>query len=173
MLGLTAATVMQFALLATAGSEYMDAYNRADEEGKPLLVLVGAEWCPGCRVMKDEAMPELRRRGGLKHIVFAEVDADAKPELCRKRSRRAALIPGTGAVHASRQIVASHAADRCPLTGGNSQVPPTTDCGRSHRGQEGCEKRGQRHQRVARIGPPVGVAWPAGNRCSWIGSTDA
>ncbi len=87
MLGLTAATVMQVAILATTGSEYQEAYDRADEEGKPLLVLVGTTWCPGCRVMKSQTIPELRRSGGLKEIVFTEVDSDAKPKLSRQLLR--------------------------------------------------------------------------------------
>ncbi len=87
MLGLTATTVMQVALLATAGGEYQQAFHRAEAQGKPLLVLIGAPWCPGCRVMKQITMPKFRRSGGLKGIIFTEVDADAKPKLCQKLLR--------------------------------------------------------------------------------------
>ena len=87
MLGLTASTIMQVALLATAGGDYQEAFEKADKEGKPLLVLVGTNWCPGCRVMKQETIPEFRRTGGLNNVVFTQVDADAKPELSSKLLR--------------------------------------------------------------------------------------
>lgn len=91
MLGITAATMMQVALLATGASEYSEAYSRAEQENRPLLVLVGAPWCPGCQVMKQESIPELERVGGLKNLEFVEVDADAKPELSRQLLRGNAI----------------------------------------------------------------------------------
>ncbi len=91
MFGLTAATLMHVALLTTAGGDYQAAFKQADKEGKPLLVLVGTNWCPGCRVMKSETIPEFRRIGGLKDVVFTQVDADAKPELSRKLLRGSSI----------------------------------------------------------------------------------
>ena len=61
--------------------------TRRTKEGKPLLVLVGAEWCPGCRTMKNEMIPELQRGGGLKPVVFATVDTDEKPDLSQRLLR--------------------------------------------------------------------------------------
>ncbi len=87
MVGLTAATLLQVALLTAAGDGYQEAYQRAEEEGKPLLILVGTEWCPGCRVMKGENIPELKREGGLGDVVYTEVDADTKPTLSRRLLR--------------------------------------------------------------------------------------
>ena len=87
MIGLTASVAMQVALLATSASAYQDAYDQADKEGKPLLVLVGADWCPGCRTMKDEMIPELKRDGGLSQVVFATVNTDEKPGLSRRLLR--------------------------------------------------------------------------------------
>ncbi len=87
MFGLTAATVVQIALLTAAGGDYQEAYERAEEEGKPFLVLIGADWCPGCRTMKTENIPELKREGSLTEVVYAEVDADAKPALSRRLLR--------------------------------------------------------------------------------------
>ena len=52
MLGLTASVAMQVALVATAAGGYQEAYNQADKEGKPFLVLVGAELVP--RLSDDE-----------------------------------------------------------------------------------------------------------------------
>jgi len=87
MTGLTASIAMQVALLATSGNVYQDAYKQAEKEGKPFLVLVGAEWCPGCRVMKDDVIPELDRDGGLQEVVFTTVNTDEKPTLSRRLLR--------------------------------------------------------------------------------------
>jgi thiol-disulfide isomerase/thioredoxin len=87
MLGLTASVAMQVALVATAAGGYQEAYNRADKEDKPFLVLVGANWCPGCRTMKDEMIPELEREGGLSQVVFTTVNTDEKPALSRRLLR--------------------------------------------------------------------------------------
>jgi thioredoxin-like negative regulator of GroEL len=87
MMGVTAQVAMQLALFATAASPYQDAYDQAGREGKPLLVLVGADWCPGCRVMKDEMIPKLKRGDGLSRVVFTTVNTDEKPLLARRLLR--------------------------------------------------------------------------------------
>jgi thiol-disulfide isomerase/thioredoxin len=92
MIGLTASLTIQVAFLTSFTSPYQDAYDQADKEGKPLLVLVGANWCPGCRTMKDAKIPELERDGGLSEVVFATVNTDEKPELS-KRLLRGNSIP--------------------------------------------------------------------------------
>jgi thiol-disulfide isomerase/thioredoxin len=92
MIGLTASLALQAAFLTGFAAPYQDAYEQADKEGKPLLVLVGADWCPGCRTMKEEKIPELERDGGLSQVVFATVNTDEKPELS-KRLLRGNSIP--------------------------------------------------------------------------------
>jgi thioredoxin-like negative regulator of GroEL len=87
MIGLTASLTIQMAFLTSFASPYQSAYDQADKEGKPLLVLVGANWCPGCRTMKDEMIPELERDGGLSQVVFATVNTDEKPALSRQLLR--------------------------------------------------------------------------------------
>lgn len=87
MLGLSTAIILQTALLVPGGDGYQAAYARADLENKPLLVLVGAEWCPGCRIMERDTIPVLRRSGGLKGVIYTQVDADAHPELTRQLLR--------------------------------------------------------------------------------------
>jgi thiol-disulfide isomerase/thioredoxin len=92
MMGLTATVALHFALLTTPTTAYQDAYDQADKEGKPLLVLVGADWCPGCRTMKDEMIPELERNGDLSQVAFTTVNTDEKPALS-KRLLRGNSIP--------------------------------------------------------------------------------
>ncbi|MEM9364990.1 MAG: hypothetical protein AAGD07_03265, partial [Planctomycetota bacterium] len=36
----------------TAPGDYTLAYKKSVEEDKPLMVVVGAEWCPACEVLK-------------------------------------------------------------------------------------------------------------------------
>jgi len=87
MIGFSAAIAIQVALLATTPNAYQEAYDLADKEGKPLLVLIGADWCPGCRTMKHEVIPELEREGGLTPVVFTTVNMDDKPSLSRRLLR--------------------------------------------------------------------------------------
>ena len=49
MTGLAANLVFQTLIMATGAQPYAEAYKTSEETGKPLLVLVGADWCPGCR----------------------------------------------------------------------------------------------------------------------------
>lgn len=91
MTGLTAIVAMHMALLTTTANDYQEAYSKAEKEGKPLLVLVGAEWCPGCRVMKDEVIPQLKGDGGLEDVVFTTVNTDEKPTLTRRLLRGTAI----------------------------------------------------------------------------------
>ena len=78
-------TTVQLLLLAgfLGGGEvsYEQAYNATQADGQPLLVLVGADWCPGCRTMKHGVLAGMRSSGQLVGANYAEVDADAQPEL--------------------------------------------------------------------------------------------
>lgn len=84
MTGLSLALVIQAAVVGSADTSYKAAYERHKHEGRPLVVLVGADWCPGCRTMKHSVVPELKRRGDLADVAFAVVDTDREPELARK-----------------------------------------------------------------------------------------
>lgn len=91
MIGWSASVTVQVALLVTMADSYQEAYEQATEEGKPLLVLVGAEWCPGCRTMKRENIPALEKNGGLEQVVFTTVDSDEKPTLTGRLLRGNAI----------------------------------------------------------------------------------
>ena len=86
MLGMTLATCIQVSLVATAatGASYKDAYQEAKETGKPLVILVGADWCPGCQTMKQSVMPALKQSGELSQVSFATVNTDQDSELAGK-----------------------------------------------------------------------------------------
>jgi thioredoxin-like negative regulator of GroEL len=90
------AAVLQAALLATGANEpsasnsynpaktYAAAHKEALESGKPIVVLVGAEWCPACQTMKGSVMPSLAAQGGLKDVSFAIINTDRQSELSKQ-----------------------------------------------------------------------------------------
>ena len=52
MIQLTLSVLLQAAALTAADQDYATAYQQTVEIGPPLVVLIGADWCPGCRQMK-------------------------------------------------------------------------------------------------------------------------
>jgi thioredoxin-like negative regulator of GroEL len=88
-----ALTVMVHAsLLGASTDDYSQAYRRSVETGRPLVVLIGAQWCPGCVEMKNNILPKVAKTGGLDGVEFAYVDADRQPKIAAKLSR-AQVIP--------------------------------------------------------------------------------
>jgi glutathione peroxidase len=83
MTGITLAALLQLSAV-TADASYAEAHRAMMETGRPMVILVGAEWCPACRTMKHEVTPEVTRDGGFKDATFAIVDTDAEPELAHK-----------------------------------------------------------------------------------------
>ncbi|QDU97731.1 thioredoxin family protein [Lignipirellula cremea] len=81
MTGLTAALVLQAMLLAPGAQPYSKAYANSVESGRPMLVLVGAKWCPACVEMKKNVLPAMVASGDLEGVEFAMVDADEQNSL--------------------------------------------------------------------------------------------
>jgi thiol-disulfide isomerase/thioredoxin len=77
------AAFLNVSLLASSSSTaYDDAYRLATaDEGRPLVVLVGADWCPACQRMKQAVIPELQQRGSLSKVAFAVVNTDRESQL--------------------------------------------------------------------------------------------
>lgn len=93
MLSLFCAALIASANVAGTHSEdYADAYRQAEREGKPLMVLVSAQWCPACVSLKDKTLRQMQRSGELDDVCVAVVDCDAQPELA-KQLRRGHSIP--------------------------------------------------------------------------------
>lgn len=82
--GMTLAAVLHVSLLATGADTYGQALKQAEQQGCPMVVLVGADWCPGCRTMKSVVMPEAQRQGVLQGVSFAVVNTDHQPELANQ-----------------------------------------------------------------------------------------
>lgn len=83
MTGITLAAMLQLSVVS-ADASYAEAHRAMMETGRPMVILVGAEWCPACRTMKHEVTPEVTRGGGFKDATFAIVDTDEQPELAHK-----------------------------------------------------------------------------------------
>lgn len=64
--------------------DYKTAYNRAKEGEKPLLVLVTADWCPPCQIMKKTTFPQLIQKKAFDQFHFSKVDLDKEETLGRQ-----------------------------------------------------------------------------------------
>lgn len=65
-------------------TDYRTAYQAAQNGEKPLLVLVTAEWCPPCKVMKTTTIPELMQKQAFKNFHYSTVDLDQDEKLARQ-----------------------------------------------------------------------------------------
>jgi thiol-disulfide isomerase/thioredoxin len=87
---LTVCTLTVFGqAIVIAPLSYADAHKESHEQNKPLLILIGTDWCPGCVVMKDQTIPAMQAKGMLKDVAYAHVDADKEYDLAVK------LLDGT------------------------------------------------------------------------------
>lgn len=88
MMSAMLAGVMSLSLVASeteAPTEtYAVAYKTIIESGRPMVVMVGTEWCPPCRAMKQRVLPEIRKRRWFQRIAFAKVNADEEARLARR-----------------------------------------------------------------------------------------
>jgi thioredoxin-like negative regulator of GroEL len=66
---------------------YAEAYRKSQVEGKPLMVIVSAQWCPACHTLKDTTIRDLETSGQLEEVNLAIVDRDAEPELAKQLMR--------------------------------------------------------------------------------------
>ncbi len=86
MTSLTLAVAMQVALLGANPNDdtsYAKAHEITTKTGQPMVILVGAKWCPACVQMKNSVVPQLKERGSFTEVSFAEVDIDQERELGR------------------------------------------------------------------------------------------
>lgn len=79
--------LLQAAVVGADAQTYTEALKAAQAGDQPLVVLVGAEWCPGCVTMKRNVLPAIIRRGKLRDVQFTMVDADDEPALARQLMR--------------------------------------------------------------------------------------
>ncbi len=81
------AVLMQTVLSATSGDiseNYAEARRLTAETGKPMVVMVGTDWCVPCQSMKRNILPKLRERGLFKRVSLVMVNADRESELAKE-----------------------------------------------------------------------------------------
>lgn len=91
MAGLTLGLLAQILFLAPGQGDYTSAYRQTEANGQPLLVLVGADWCPGCVTMKHSVLPQLGRAGKLRSVNVALVNTDTQSHLAGQLMRGGAI----------------------------------------------------------------------------------
>ena len=86
-----------FASVTTSESakdhDYKTAYKDAAANNRPLMVVVGAEWCPACHILKDTTIKPMVRTGELDQVNVAVVDRDAEPELAEQLTKGVKMLP--------------------------------------------------------------------------------
>ncbi|GAB5407070.1 MAG: hypothetical protein Aurels2KO_53010 [Aureliella sp.] len=64
--------------------KYEDALKKSQKEKKPLLILVGANWCASCQIMKRDTIEPMQKAGELDNVIVTHVDKDKRPELAEQ-----------------------------------------------------------------------------------------
>lgn len=89
---LITAVLANFSASAAKDHEYNQAYQESQLQGKPLMVIVGAPWCPACHTLQDTTIKQLEASGQLNDVSVAIVDRDAEPQLA-SQLMRGQMIP--------------------------------------------------------------------------------
>jgi thioredoxin-like negative regulator of GroEL len=72
---------------------YEEAYKQSISEHKPLMVVVGAPWCPACNVLKETTIRSMAQTGELDDVSLAVVNRDEDPELAKKLTEGERMLP--------------------------------------------------------------------------------
>ncbi|TWT83518.1 Thioredoxin [Planctomycetes bacterium CA13] len=73
--------------------KYESAYKESLREDKPLMVVVGAPWCPACNVLKSSTIEPMARTGELDDVCVAVIDKDQNPELVEQLTKGEKMLP--------------------------------------------------------------------------------
>ena len=84
MTSLALATILQASIIAVGADDYAAARRETTDTGRPMVILVGADWCPACQTMKNEVVPQVKRRGLLGRVAYAVVNLDRQRNLGRQ-----------------------------------------------------------------------------------------
>lgn len=84
MTSLTLAAVLHLSIAAAGTPSYADAHRTTTETGRPMVVMVSAEWCGACKEMEKTVLPQVAKRGLLRKVSFAVVNMDREAALARK-----------------------------------------------------------------------------------------
>ena len=74
-------------------TDYAEAYKESVKEDKPLMVVVGADWCPACNSLKQSTLEPMAKTGELDEVSVAFLDLDKNPELARQVTKGEKMLP--------------------------------------------------------------------------------
>jgi thioredoxin-like negative regulator of GroEL len=72
---------------------YADAYRQSISQQKPLMVVVGAPWCPACNVLKETTIRSMAQTGELDAVSLAVINRDDDPELANRLTKGEQMLP--------------------------------------------------------------------------------
>jgi thioredoxin-like negative regulator of GroEL len=84
MTSLTLTLLLHMSLASGGTDSYAEAHRVTTETGKPMLVMVSAEWCDSCRTMEKTVLPKIEKHGLLQKVSFAVVNFDRERALANK-----------------------------------------------------------------------------------------
>lgn len=84
-------TMVLVSALGADLQEFEQASRQSLSTQRPLVVLVGAEWCKACKTMQDSILPQVDKAGGLKNVIFVYVDFDQQRRLASKLTAGGAI----------------------------------------------------------------------------------
>ncbi|MGC3968385.1 MAG: thioredoxin family protein [Pirellulales bacterium] len=85
MISTAMAALLQTVVLSAGPTmSYEQAYAETEKTGKPLVVLVGADWCGACRVMKNSAIPQVANDEVFQNVAFTVVNTDTQSDIAKQ-----------------------------------------------------------------------------------------
>ena len=73
--------------------DYAEAYRSSVSQQKPLLVVIGAPWCPACNSLKESTILPMAQTGELDDVSFVMINKDEDPALAQQLTEGEQLIP--------------------------------------------------------------------------------
>ncbi len=73
--------------------DYAEAYRESVRQEKPLMVVVGAPWCPACNVLKESTIKPMAQNGELDSVSVALINRDEDPELVKALTKGEKMLP--------------------------------------------------------------------------------
>jgi len=84
MTGLTLALLLQTVVVSAGEKDYASAYKEMEETGRPLVVLIGADWSPACQSLKHGTIANMKSAGEFSEVSFTTINTDQDPTLANK-----------------------------------------------------------------------------------------
>ena len=81
---LTGAVEGRIAAARSTHHSYAAAHREMKEHGRPLLVLIGADWCPGCQIMKQTMGRDGIRKSLANRVAYAQVNKDEEARIASR-----------------------------------------------------------------------------------------